>query len=87
MQRAETLQQVEADLQKAREWRDRASEYFDGVVRGAPSGSSGDENFDRIQAASAEYNQACEAVREALKRWDEVAHGNLRTGADARDAG
>lgn len=64
------LQQLEHNLQEAREWRERASAEFDSAIQALPSGNP--DRQERLAAASKEYSQALEAVNVALREYNDL---------------
>ncbi len=63
------LDQLEQNLRRVREWRERASAEFDAAINGLTTGRP-DRN-ERVRAASKEYSRALEAVNVALKEYND----------------
>jgi hypothetical protein len=87
MERARILQQLEEDLAKAREWRNRASARFDEAISHAPSAIPYPDSTERVKVASKEYTLALQAVQDALKKQsDFLLRGILPPGLKERSA-
>jgi len=70
MENYELLRHLEDNLQKARQWRERASAEFDSAIQALPAGRP--DRQDRLAAASKEYSLALEAVNLALREYNDL---------------
>jgi hypothetical protein len=72
------VQTLHDELEAARRRRDTASERFDNVIRGIPSGISYRDGSDGISRASRGYSRALREVTDAHRRLNEyVQYGTV----------
>lgn len=79
MENEDLLHFLEHNLQKAREWRERASAEFDAAIQALPSGHP--DRQERLTMASKEYSRALEAVNLALREYNDAVLFKRRPGA------
>ena len=70
MENEDLLHFLDHNLQKAREWRERASAEFDAAIQALPSGHP--DRQGRLTLASKEYSRALEAVNTALREYNDA---------------